>query len=145
MMLKYEEGDELSAYSDDEILEPSKRKNIMGILATITKVLAGSLFIKTTLASNISINSSGVVQFGQGQTATTACSGANTLTVTPASSFVNASNGGSQFFKSVTVTGNPTYVYDQYLVTATSAGYDLKYNNTLPSANNDRARPIREF
>lgn len=92
MMLKYEEGDELSAYSDGEILEPSKRKNFMGILATITKVLAGSLFIK-----------------------------------------------------SVTVTGNPTYVYDQYLVTATSAGYDLKYNNTLPSANNDRARPIREF
>jgi hypothetical protein len=62
-MLKYEEGDELSAYSDDEILEPSKLKNFMGILATITKVLAGSLFIKTTLASNISINSSGVVQF----------------------------------------------------------------------------------
>jgi hypothetical protein len=116
-MSEYEEADYYADYSDDELLpDKSRRPRTLSVLAGVILLLAGSLFLKTTLAANISLNSSGVVQFGQGQTATTACSGSNNLTVTPQTSFANASGGGTQNFSSVTVSGVPVACYGKDLI-----------------------------
>jgi hypothetical protein len=70
-------------------------------------VVTGGFFLQTTLAGNITINSSGNVEFGQGLTLTAACSGASVLTVTPNASFTNVSGFGAFYFNSVTVSGIP--------------------------------------
>jgi hypothetical protein len=95
-------------YHDDPVEEPvAKRKNPKSILASVMLLLAGGLFLNTTLAANINISTGGKVEFGQGISVATACSGSTALTVTPNSSFVNASGAGSYYFSSVTVSGIP--------------------------------------
>jgi hypothetical protein len=96
-------------YYDDPIeYEPSSRRKVPGILASILILLAGGLFLNTTLAANISINSGTAVEFGQGLSVTAACSGASVLTMTPSASFTNASGAGAFYFSSVTVSGIPS-------------------------------------
>lgn len=56
--------------------------------------------MQVTLAGNISLNTKSSTEFGQGFTATTACSGENPITVTPASSFSNASASSGVFYLS---------------------------------------------
>jgi hypothetical protein len=97
-------------YSDDPIEEtpnPIKRK-FSSVLAFILLLVGGTYLVQTTLAANISLNSGSPIQFGQGVSATTACSGATNLTITPNSSFVNASGGGAHYFSSVTVSNIPS-------------------------------------
>ncbi len=99
-------------YSDDPAdtpTIPAKRK-LSAILASLTLLIGGTYFVQTTLASNISINS-GQIEFGQGATVTTACTGSSTLTVTPSASFVNASGSGSHYFSSFTVSNIPNTCY----------------------------------
>ena len=99
-------------YSDDpleQIANPVKRK-LSSILALLLLLVGGTYLVQTTLAANISINS-GPVEFGQGVTQTAACSGATNLTITPNSSFVNASGGGAHYFSSITVTNVPSSCY----------------------------------
>jgi hypothetical protein len=95
-------------YHDDpvEISEP-KSKKLPAILAFILFVIAGGNFLQTTLAANIAFTGGGV-EFGQGIAVTAACSGGSVLTMTPNSSFSNASGGGSFYFTSVTVSGIPS-------------------------------------
>ena len=96
-------------YYDDPVQEPvKKRKNSKSILASVMLLFAGGLFLNTTLAANISLNSSGKVEFGQGISITAACSGSSVLTATPNSSFVNTSGSGAFYFNSVTVSGIPS-------------------------------------
>lgn len=77
-------------------------------LATFVLLFIGSsIFLKGTLAANITLGS-GIVEFGQGIQVTTACSGANVLTVTPIASFSNQSGSGSFYFKSFTVSNIPS-------------------------------------
>ena len=96
-------------YYDDPVQEPvKKRKNTKSILASVMILFAGGLFLNTTLAANISLNSSGKVEFGQGISITAACSGSSVLTATPNSSFVNTSGSGAFYFNSVTVSGIPS-------------------------------------
>ncbi len=96
-------------YYDDPVEEPVlKRKNPKSILAAVLLLFAGGLFINTTLASNINISTGGNIEFGQGMSLTTACSGSTPLTVTPASSFVNSSGSGAFYFNSVTISGIPS-------------------------------------
>lgn len=64
--------------------------------------------MQTTLAANISLNTDSPIEFGQGVTATTACSGATNLTITPNTTFTNVSGGGSHYFSSVTVSDIPS-------------------------------------
>jgi hypothetical protein len=98
-----------SYYYDDPVEEPIvKRKKPTAIFGSLVLLFAGGLFLNTTLAANISLNSSGKVEFGQGISMTTACSGTTALTVTPNSSFVNTSGSGSFYFNSVTVSGIPS-------------------------------------
>jgi hypothetical protein len=95
-------------YYDDPV-EESKgtRKNFKGVLALILLIVAGGTYLQTTLAANISLNSGRSVEFGQGVAMAAACSGANSLTVTPNSEFVNASGSGAYYLKSITVSGIP--------------------------------------
>ena len=73
-------------------------KFLLGIGALIAAVVLGS-----TLASSISLNGGGPVEFGQGITQTTACD--NDVTLTPFSTFVNDEEDADFFFTSFSVTG----------------------------------------
>jgi len=95
-------------YYDDPVEEPKgARKNFKGVLALILLVVAGGTYLQTTFAANINLNSGGQVEFGQGVSMVAACSGADSLTVTPNSEFVNASGSGAHYLKSITVSGIP--------------------------------------
>jgi hypothetical protein len=61
------------------------------------------LILGNTLAANISLNSGGNVEFGQGVALTTACD--DDVTVTPYSTFVNEEGAGDFMFTSISVTG----------------------------------------
>ena len=92
-------------YSDDPVEEtnsPSKKK-FSSILAFLMLLVGGTYLVQTTLAANISLNTGSPIEFGQGITATAACSGATDLTITPYSSFTNASGAGAFYFSSVKV------------------------------------------
>jgi hypothetical protein len=100
-------SDELSREPDYELENfGGVRRNFhtkrpSAIFAFILSLIGASYLIQTTLAANISLNSSGPVEFGQGITQTVACSGSTNLAVTPNSTFVNASGGGDFYFSSV--------------------------------------------
>jgi hypothetical protein len=84
---------------------PSKKKNnrnlkiLLGIGALIAVPAIG-----TTLAANITVNTGGSVQFGQGISQTVSCQ-SGTLTATPNSSFVNSSTAGQFNLGSITLSG----------------------------------------
>jgi hypothetical protein len=97
-------------YGDDPVevsSNPAKRK-ISGVIALVLLLVGGTYLVQTTLAANIALNSGGSVEFGQGVTATAACSGATDLTVTPNSTFSNVSGAGAHYFSSVTVSNIPS-------------------------------------
>jgi hypothetical protein len=97
-------------YSDDPIEGTSTpvKKKFQVFVAFLLFIFAGGSFLQTTLAANISLNPGGQVEFGQGISATVACSGATNLIVTPNSTFVNASGAGAHYFSSVTVSNIPS-------------------------------------
>lgn len=97
-------------YHDDptDLDQISDKKKLSSFVAFLLLIVSGSYFVQTTLAANISLNAGGPVEFGQGITQTTACSGATNLTVTPNSTFVNSSGGGAHYFSSVTVSNIPS-------------------------------------
>jgi hypothetical protein len=108
--MSYIEHEELFDYHDDPIdLRPKlkKKKSSTG-LAFILFLVGGGIFVQSTLASNISLNSGGAVEFGQGIAIAAACSGADVLTVTPNSEFRNTSGGGDHYLKTITVSGIPS-------------------------------------
>ena len=105
--------DSQDQYFDDPVEatpNPVKRK-FSSILAFLLLLVGGTYLVQTTLAANIALNSGSAIQFGQGITATTACSGATNLTITPNSTFINASGGGAFYFSSVKVSNIPTSCY----------------------------------
>ena len=87
--------------------EPSGKKKISSVLALLLLIVGGTFLVQNTLAANISLNSGGAVEFGQGVSMTAACSGANALTVTPNSEFTNSSGSGAHYLKTITVSGIP--------------------------------------
>jgi hypothetical protein len=97
-------------YCDDPVEDSSSpvKKKFQVFVAFLLFIFAGGSFLQTTLAANIAINTGGPVEFGQGISATVACSGATNLRVTPNSTFVNASGGGAHYFSSVTVSNIPS-------------------------------------
>jgi hypothetical protein len=97
-------------YCDDPVAPVVKRKNFGAFGSSVMLIVAG-LFLSNTYAANISLSSGAGVEFGQGISMTTACSGSNALTVTPYSSFINSSGAGSFYFNSVKVSGIPTSCY----------------------------------
>lgn len=87
--------------------EPKKSGKFRKLSASLILLVGSGLLVQTTLAANVSLNSGSPIEFGQGITRTTACSGATNLTITPNSSFTNASSAGSHKFSSVTVSNIP--------------------------------------
>jgi hypothetical protein len=102
--------DDVDYYSDDPdgFNKQPQKKKLPAVLAFLLLLFGGSYLVQTTLAANISLNSGGPVEFGQGITATVACSGATDLTITPNATFTNASGGGSFYFSSVRVSNIPS-------------------------------------
>jgi len=127
-------------YSDDPIEDSSNpvKKKFSSILAFLLLLVGGTYLVQTTLAANISLNSGANVQFGQGVSMLSACSGSNALTVTPNSSFTNASNSGTFYLGSITVSGIPTSCYgSEFQINAfgaTSSAPLALYNSTSTDA-----------
>jgi hypothetical protein len=100
-------------YSDDPVdfNQESQKRKFPAIFGALLLLVGGGFFVQTTLAANISLNTGAPIEFGQGITATAACSGATNLTITPYSSFTNASGAGAFYFSSVKVSNIPTSCY----------------------------------
>jgi hypothetical protein len=92
-------------HDDPELIDPPKKSTRFGkLFASLIFLVCGGLFIQTTLASNISLNSNGRVEFGQGVTKTLACD-TNGVTISSTSNFVNAQGAGSHVLRSIKVSG----------------------------------------
>jgi hypothetical protein len=113
-------GSDSHFYHDDPVdfdEVPRKRKST-SILALLALFVGAGFYVQTTLAANVSLNNGAPVEFGQGVSQLTSCTGDSILTLTPTSTFVNASSAGSFYFNSVKVSGIP----------ATSRQYDFTIN-----------------
>jgi hypothetical protein len=127
-------------YCDDPIQPLPKPKNYRSLTSAVILIVAG-LFLNNTLAANISLNNGSGVEFGQGVSMTAACSGSQSLTVTPYSTFINSAGAGSFYFSSVKVSGIPTSCYgvdftiSAYSETSTSplAIFDTNATNAIAS------------
>lgn len=96
-------------YHDDPVEEKTTRKFRNNLLAPFALIIASVFFFQSTLAGNITLSSGSGIEFGQGVAQTVACSGSDNLTLTPYSTFVNASGGGgTHYFNSVKVSGIPS-------------------------------------
>lgn len=95
-------------YHDDPPEEIPKKSLRSKFLTTGVVVVGTILFLQTTLAGNITLNSGRSVEFGQSVSQAVACSGSTSLTLTPNSNFTNgAGSSGSHYFSSVTVSNIP--------------------------------------
>lgn len=96
-------------YNDDPVdTQKVKRRNPFGVIALILALTGGTFYVQSTLAANISLNAGAPVEFGQGITATTSCTGNSLITMVPQSTFENVSGGGSNKFSSLRVSGIPS-------------------------------------
>jgi hypothetical protein len=77
----------------------SSVKGLAGLAAVAAIAVLGSTF-----AANISLNSGGSLEFGQGVSQTTACDG-DGIDVTPTAGFTNSAGGGAFNFNSVSLAG----------------------------------------
>lgn len=77
----------------------SSTKTLLGLSAVAAVAVFGS-----TLAANISLNSGGTVEFGQGVSQTTACD-SDGITVTPVASFTNSAGNGEFNLKTIELAG----------------------------------------
>jgi hypothetical protein len=95
-------------YHDDPVEETAVRSILPKFIAACLLMIFSFVYYQTTLAANINLNSGRSVEFGQSVSTTTACSGSDSLVVTPNSTFTNATNGtGSYYLTSVKVSGIP--------------------------------------
>lgn len=97
-----------------------RRSYLPGFLVLVLLITSGGFFIKSTLAANIALSSGNPIEFGQSVSQTVACSGGQSLTVTPKSSFVNAANStGTYYLNTITVANIPNSCYGvDFLVNA---------------------------
>ena len=96
------------SYHDDPIEPQAPKRQKTQALAVLLLFAAGGFFLQSTLAANLSVNSAAPIEFGQGISQTTACSGETSLTMTPNSIFTNAAGIGTHYFSSITVSGIPS-------------------------------------
>ena len=128
-------------YSDDpdDFDGDPQRRKLPAFLAFLLLLVGGTYFVQTTLAANISLNTGSSIEFGQGILATTACSDATDLTITPYSSFTNASGAGAFYFSSVKVSNIPTSCYG---VDFTINAYDNTSSSPLALFNSTSANAV---
>lgn len=75
-----------------------ERSTLLFIAGTV-----GAFAIGSTFAANISLNTGEGVEFGQGVLSTTACD--DQITITPYSTFINATNAGAHKLTSIKISG----------------------------------------
>ena len=127
-------------YYDDPVEEPVvTRKKPRAIFGAALLLFAGGLSLNTTLAANVTLNSGVNVEFGQGVQTTTACSGSTILTITPNSSFLNVSGGGSFYFSSVSVANIPASCHGKDF---TISAYNSSSSNPLPIFNTNSTTAV---
>jgi hypothetical protein len=80
-----------------------KKNNNLKSLAGLATVAAIAV-LGSTLAANLSLNSGGAIEFGQGVSVTSACDG-NGITVTPSVRFVNAAGAGTFYLSTIALSG----------------------------------------
>jgi hypothetical protein len=113
-----EEVDE--SYHDDPLVIEKKDHSrlIRGFGAFLILIVSASYYLSTSIGGRITLNSgANPIIFGQGSSKTVACSGDNSLNITPISDFINTPGAtGSHKFSSIKVTGIPTTCRGQDLV-----------------------------
>ena len=77
--------------------------NLMALLLFVV----GGTFIQFTYAANVNLSSTPTKEFGQGLLTTGACSGSSSITITPLTTFVNASGAGAYKVSGLRVAGVP--------------------------------------
>ncbi len=82
----------------------SKRKRSSKFIAIATIAALG--FMGSTFAASVTLNNGSAVEYGQGVSQATACD--NTISVTPANTFVNTSGSGAFYLQSITLTDTRT-------------------------------------
>jgi hypothetical protein len=80
-----------------------KKNNNLKSLAGLATVAAIAV-LGSTLAANLSLNSGGAIEFGQGVSVTSACDG-NGITVTPSVRFINAAGAGTFYLSTIALSG----------------------------------------
>ena len=87
----------------DNAANPRRKKNNnLKSLAGLATVAAIAV-LGSTLAANLSLNSGGAIEFGQGVSVTSACDG-DGITVTPSVRFVNAAGAGTFYLSTIALT-----------------------------------------
>jgi len=116
-------------YHDDPVEDQKSRASgkISGLLALVLTIFGAGFYLQSTLAANVSLNSGGAIEFGQGSARTVACSEEQSLIITPLSSFTNSAGAGSHKFSSIKVTNIPTACRGQDFTFSA-------YNNVASSA-----------
>ena len=71
-----------------DVQKPTSSRPGLKILLAIG-LIAGIVSLSSTLASNININTGHAIEFGQGITQVTACTGTDYVIVTPTSTYIN--------------------------------------------------------
>lgn len=106
------EGEEEAYFDDPDFATvDSRKKKLISVLALVSLFFGGSFFLQTTFAGNLNINSNKNIEFGQGTSILTACSGSAPLTLKSISSFSNTSGAGTHYLSGVTVSGIPNNCY----------------------------------
>ena len=80
-----------------------KKNNNLKSLAGLATVAAIAV-LGSTLAANLSLNSGGDIEFGQGVSVTSACD-ENGITVTPSVRFINAAGAGTFYLSTIALSG----------------------------------------
>ncbi|CAN2213123.1 hypothetical protein MCEMRE26_01032 [Candidatus Nanopelagicaceae bacterium] len=116
----------------DNAANPRRKKNNnLKSLAGLATVAAIAV-LGSTLAANLSLNSGGAIEFGQGVSVTSACD-SDGITVTPAVRFVNAAGAGTFYLSTIALSG----------VNAASTTTCLNKTFTLNAYNNSDATPLQ--
>ena len=107
----------MSEYYYDDPVEESvvRRRNPVSALGAVALLIVSGLFLHTTLAANINIGLTGHVEFGQGVSLLTSCSGSTAIKLTPTVSFANVSGGGSYNFTSLSISNIPATCINKQL------------------------------
>ena len=96
-------------YHDDPIEQVAPKRKKTSALAALVLFAVGGFYLQSTLAANLTFNSKTALEFGQAITQTVSCAGTPAdLTITPQSTFANASGAGGHKFSSVTVSNIPS-------------------------------------
>ena len=101
------QSDFKDVYSDDPFEEESTSHKFQ-IISIIAALLCLAFVIRGVYAANITLNTGNPAEFGQGINTAVACSGNNVLSITPKSTFVNASGTGAFYLSGIQVTGVPS-------------------------------------